>query len=74
MVSSNYTYYVYGSTIARFENASCKLEMKSHKDDKWNTVKQPDAWKRVQEEGNKVSKEEAEKMYDVFHKNINGAH
>lgn len=60
-----FTYYVYSMTIAR--SNGLQMEIKNHKTDSWEIVREPIMWKRIQEEGILVSEEKAEKLYHEFH-------
>ena len=67
---SSVSYYVYGSSIARVNSESCAMEIKEHKTDLWKPVKEPLLWRRIQEEGDCVGKEEAEAIFKRFKEDI----
>jgi hypothetical protein len=72
MIHNNapYSYYVYSNSIARYDNTSQNLEIKKHNTNQWEKVNDPIVWRRVQEDGDKVSEKDAEKMYHIFHSNL----
>lgn len=61
-------YYNYSYTIARTDGVM--TEIKNHRLNKWVEVTDPLLWKRIQEEGVRVSEKEAEQLYAKFHKDF----
>lgn len=59
-------YYNYSYTIARTDGVV--TEIKNHRLNKWVEVTDSILWKRIQEEGGKVSEREAEQLYLQYHK------
>lgn len=68
---TNMIYYVYSYTIARTDGI--KTEIKNHQTGLWVEIVDPLLWKRVQQEGSQVTKEEAEQIYQQFHQQIDSS-
>lgn len=61
-------YYNYSYTIARTDGVF--MELRNHRLNQWVEVTDPLLWKRIQEEGVRVSEKEAEQLYLKFHKDF----
>ncbi|MBA2369679.1 MAG: hypothetical protein H0V82_11735 [Candidatus Protochlamydia sp.] len=58
----NYNYYIYSQSIARIDNNS-NLEIKNHQTNAWTKVGDANFYRRILEEGDLVSKKEADDFY-----------
>jgi hypothetical protein len=57
-----YNYYIYSQSIARIDNDS-NIEVKNHRTNTWTKVGDANFYRRIIEEGDLVSKKEAEEFY-----------
>ena len=64
----NINYYVYSYTIARSDGV--KAEIKNHKTNAWSEVVDPLFWRRIQLEGDLVTQDTAEELYQIYHREI----
>lgn len=62
MVNNNleqYSYYVYSGVLARVDRNNYQLEVNKGNKSIWERVEDAQLWKRIQEEGEKISEREA---------------
>lgn len=68
-MNTHYNYYIYSVSIARIDNKGT-AEIKNHKTDTWNKIENGDFYRRIQQEGELVSKEDAENFYNEQRKRL----
>lgn len=63
---SSYSYYVYAGAITRVDKKTSQLQVRRRKTGIWQEIHDPIMWERIQLEGESVSEEEADRLFQLF--------
>ena len=60
------SYYLYSRAILRVDHATKKLYRRKRQNGLWEEIFDPIIWERIQRDGEKISQEEAERLFSIF--------
>lgn len=60
------SYYLYSRAILRVDHVTKKLYRRERQNGLWEEISDPIIWERVQRDGEKISQEEAERLFSIF--------
>jgi hypothetical protein len=66
MGNPSYTYYVYAGTILRVNKKTHQLQRRRRDNGNWQEIHDLIMWKRIQLEGECISAEKADRLFQLF--------
>lgn len=66
MEANHQSYYVYSNAVFRVNPLTKQLYLRERQTGGWKEIKDPVMWEGIMREGDKVSEQEAERLFHIF--------